>query len=622
MRNMRTLVALAVLAAVPVIGMRSALAETAEPLGALAKMPVREITVFKDGHAFVLHTGTMPTDAKGNVALDYLPQPVLGTFWPYAGEKSPAKLSAVTTSQRKVLVERTALTLREMLESNPGAEVYVKEYPEINPAVGTPGVAGSEYPATILGIPERTGAELEATSVPNSGPQLPQKAGVILLKTDKGTRVVDISRIAQVTFKGEQKRTVANEEMRNLMTMKLEWPSNKPEKQADVGMVYLQKGIRWIPNYRIEIDGKGEAAVKLQATLVNELTDLEDVTANLVIGVPTFAFKDTRDPIALEQAVAQLSQHFRVDSSSRYALSNAIMSQTAGAMADRSGGEGGGVPTVAPIDLGPEVSGSKKNEDLYVFTVSHVSLKKGARMALPVTQFKLKYRDVYTLDIPFTPPPEVWRSWDVNRQSEIARLMNAPKFEHKLRLTNKSDYPLTTAPALILRDGKLLAQAMMTYTGIGGDNDLPLTTAVDIKVTKSDHEAKRTPKDAVVDRFEDGRTGRLVDRYELTRIDLDGSIKIVNHRGTPVDLEVTRNILGKLDKADNDGKVEMINQFEDKSFLPTSYDASEAPYPSWWTWYAWPYWWNRYNGVGKATWKVTVQPDKEVELGYQWHYHW
>ena len=46
-------------------------------------MPVKEVTVFKDGHAFVLHEGAMPTDAAGNVLMDYLPSPVLGTFWPY-----------------------------------------------------------------------------------------------------------------------------------------------------------------------------------------------------------------------------------------------------------------------------------------------------------------------------------------------------------------------------------------------------------------------------------------------------------------------------------------------------------------------------------------------------------
>ena len=54
-------------------------------------------------------------------------------------------------------------------------------------------------------------------------------------------------------------------------------------------------------------DGKGSAHVTFQATLINELADLKDVTANLVIGVPTFFFSGHSDPIGLQQVMAQLS---------------------------------------------------------------------------------------------------------------------------------------------------------------------------------------------------------------------------------------------------------------------------------------------------------------------------
>jgi len=79
--------------------------DEAAPLAALARMPVKEVTVFKDGHVFVVHEGKMPVDAAGNVVMDYLPAPIMGTFWPYSNEKN-GKLSAVVASQRRVLVER------------------------------------------------------------------------------------------------------------------------------------------------------------------------------------------------------------------------------------------------------------------------------------------------------------------------------------------------------------------------------------------------------------------------------------------------------------------------------------------------------------------------------------
>src|SRR5262245_22929139 len=78
----------------------NAAAEPAAPLSALARMPVKEVTVFKDGHAYVVHEGAMPTD-NGNVLLDLLPNPVLGTFWPYSMDKN-ATLHSVTAGRRRV----------------------------------------------------------------------------------------------------------------------------------------------------------------------------------------------------------------------------------------------------------------------------------------------------------------------------------------------------------------------------------------------------------------------------------------------------------------------------------------------------------------------------------------
>jgi hypothetical protein len=74
---------------------------------AFAKLPVREVTVFKDGHAFVVHQGVLPTDADGNVIMDYLPTPVIGTFWPYATGKD-VKLTGVVAGRQLIKTERTA----------------------------------------------------------------------------------------------------------------------------------------------------------------------------------------------------------------------------------------------------------------------------------------------------------------------------------------------------------------------------------------------------------------------------------------------------------------------------------------------------------------------------------
>ena len=110
-----------------------------------AVLPVREVSVFKDGHAFVVHRGSVAVDAKGSAVLRHLPAPVMGTFWAGATDEGVG-LAAVTASQGRVRVERTALSLKELVDANPGAELLVTEVP---PANRDP----VPYEATILPAP-------------------------------------------------------------------------------------------------------------------------------------------------------------------------------------------------------------------------------------------------------------------------------------------------------------------------------------------------------------------------------------------------------------------------------------------------------------------------------------
>ncbi|MBK7841307.1 MAG: hypothetical protein IPJ49_27215 [Candidatus Obscuribacter sp.] len=67
---------------------------------AVARMPVKEVTIFKDGHAVINQEGEMPTNSSGDVILDSLPSPLLGTFFPYSTDNA-VKLVSVTAGQRK-----------------------------------------------------------------------------------------------------------------------------------------------------------------------------------------------------------------------------------------------------------------------------------------------------------------------------------------------------------------------------------------------------------------------------------------------------------------------------------------------------------------------------------------
>ena len=565
-------------------------AQVSQVSNPLADIPVREVTVFKDGHAFVLHSGMLAVNPGGTVVLDYLPNPVIGTFWPFSADEK-ASLRSVVAGRHKVWVDRTAISLRDLIEANVGSAVTVRE-------AGGAGIL--EYPATILDVPAQSGEEQEALDPSGSGEKVSVKGDIVLLDTDGGVKVVAIDRILGITFPESYEGLLSREEFRGTLTLALEWSDGGTRREADVGLLYLQQGIRWIPNYKVDIDGVGRARVNLQATLVNELADLEDVTAHLVIGVPRFVFQDTPDPIAIQEAAAQLSQYFRRDSQTALGFSNAIMTQ-----APMMEGELRQAPSPSGGEPGPEVVGGAENEDLFVFTVEHVTLKKGQRMVLPVAEYEMAYKDVFALTIPFTPPPEVWRNFNTGRQTEMAQILAAPRVMHRVRLTNESEHPLTTAPALILAEGRLLAQGLMRYAAPGADTDIEITQAVDIQVKKKDNETGRIPNATI---WQGDQYGR---------VDLAGTITLTSYRDAPVTVEVVRHVLGNVVSAERDGEIEMVNLFEDPSFAE-----GPGPFPTWWGWFSWPWWWHHFNSVGRITWTVDLQPAEPMELAYTWNYFW
>jgi hypothetical protein len=540
-------------------------------------LPVREVTVFKDGHAFVLREGDLRPDADGRVVLDRLPVPVLGTFWPYA--TGGARLVSVTAAKQVVPVEKTALDVRQTIEANVGKDAEILD------------ASGNTIRGTIVAIPARDATEVARLDPRTGGPRAPEKGSVVLLRTAAGTKALPFDQVKNVTILGEAAPRFVEEELRDRLTLRVE---RKGTDAARVGVVYVQKGLRWIPAYKIDIDGQGHAHVRLEATLVNDLIDLDDATVHLVIGVPRFEFSSMVDPISLQEVAAEVAA--RMGDRNRFSnyLSNAIQSQSAAYV------DSGEAAAARPPST-PELTGGESNEDLFVFTIEHVSLREGERMVLPVTDFELGYRDVYTLDVPIVPPMDLPIQWQGERTAELARLLAAPKAVHALRITNGSKAPLTTAPALLSRNGRVLSQSLLTYTAIGAETDVPLTTAVDVLVLKTEKE-----------------TGRQLNAVKwnginLARTDLAGTVSLTNRKKEGIEIEVKWTVLGLADAAASKGT------FEQMSLTELWGRTGRA---DWWSWWSWPYWWHHWNGVARFAWKLHLEPGGTAALDAQWHSFW
>jgi hypothetical protein len=520
-------------------------------------LPVREVTVFKDGHAYVLREQSLAPDAGGRVVLEELPVPVMGTFWPYA--VGGARLVSAKAGSEEVTREVEALDLRQLIEANLGKRVRIKDS------------ADDELLGTLRGVPKR---------------EQGNGASFVLVENENGTRAVPLEQVRWIEIEGEAGRKVAQKERREQLSLEVSGGG----ADAKVGVVYVQRGLRWIPSYKLDIDGAGTARVQLQAALQNDLIDLEDATVNLVIGVPSFEFKDLVDPISLQRELAQVAERMDFGQNFSNRLSNSLMTQAAGF-----------VEQDAAAALPGAVSGAEAAEDLFVFTVQRITLKKGERMVLPLREFTLKYEDVYTLDLPLSPPMDVRTQLQSDRLMELARQLAAPKVMHVLRLRNTSDAPLTTAPALVLSKGRVLAQGRMSYAPLGAETDLVINPAIDISVKVDESERGRTPN------------AESWNGEQYGRIDLDGTVELRNAKSTPVRLEVRRAVLGMADS---------VGQKGERRQLDLVALSGESRSTTWWSWWNWPYWWFHFNGFGEFRWKLTLEPGASTRLDCGWHYFW
>ena len=227
-------------------------------------------------------------------------------------------LSSVVSSRDMLDVEQVSLSIEDLIKGNIGKTILIKE-----------SYKNETYQATILRV-------LEEPTAPSSSVSSQAQNRIVLLKAPDGTRALPVNQIQTITFLDEVNDTVRRKQQKDTLTLQLDWKGRQPEPKAAVGMAYVQRGIRWIPSYRVEIDGKGKAILKLQAYIINELADLNDVKMHLVVGVPTFAFQDVLDPISFQGITASLSGYFRTDNRTANAFSNAIMSQSVSSIENRA----------------------------------------------------------------------------------------------------------------------------------------------------------------------------------------------------------------------------------------------------------------------------------------------
>lgn len=258
---------------------------------------------------------------------------------------------------------------------------------------------------------------------------------------------------------------------------------------------YLRSGISWLPDYTIELLDGGRARIAMRATLVNDGEDLRDARLRFAVGYPNFGFAALPSPMTLQQSVQELLARL----GGGHVMVQQVMLNVATAA-----GDPGAVPAGLPT-LGESV------EDLFFYEKDAVTLAKGERGFYPILSALVPFRHLYR--------------WTVSDETD--------QVWHSIALDNSGTTPWTTAPVLVLSNGKPLAQDTLAYTAAGARAAVNLTVATDVAVEREEVEIERKPRDLQ----------RFGNSYDAVIV--EGTLTMRSFKREPITLEITKDIDGQ-----------------------------------------------------------------------------
>ena len=322
--------------------------------------------------------------------------------------------------------------------------------------------------------------------------------------------------------------------------------------------MYFRPDVRWIPTYRIDLteeqfvmhqdkhelpEGKPNktAEIFMQGEILNEAEDFTDVPFHVVVGVPNFRFRSIPSPMVLESSLRNLLVQAApsiMGGQDLNSMSNALYTQRSGEF--RSNRAAGSEERV-DVELPGELTGQGGN-DLFVYELEKMTLRKGERATVPILRTKVPYRDIYTWDIMIT-HSETYAASSADSPSPLVLTEN--KVWRQIEMINDTDIPWTTGAAMFVKGFQPLAQELLTYTSPGGICRVPVTVAVDLQGRVEDSETNRELK-ALKWRG-----------YDYAKVFGQIAVELANNKTETVPVEVKLRFGGKANKASLNGKISL-----------------------------------------------------------------
>lgn len=467
---------------------------------AAQNLPVRTVTMFKNGQSLIAKSGKV-TAANGKFSTHDLPDALFGTYWVTS---STGDLASVFSRQDTLKRTLHLIDNLSLLSANAGQRLKIWRKADTQSAA----------PADVIeGFLEKFGLP---TDDPNS-------AHIILHTTDGRWVSFPAWQVQQIEF--PDKPNINTRIVRAGLQSTLEVNFKTAAKtEQDISLLYLVNHLGWTPVYQLELNDRGKSRLALRADLANDAEDLGDAELRLAVGVPNFTFAKSPDwmmnflnPWAWLQGSGD----------SRYSRPQVYATQMANYSA-----YSGELNEVALGDSGGENFETSKAEDYFFYTVRPGNFPKNSRYQYPIFETEVEPAHFYECRLPGAGPSMFANQYqprpDPNEQQNPV--------SHYVEFKNPTQFPFTTGAANILSQvggtSFPTSQDKLPYTPPGVKCKVRIADTPEIKVSHGEGETDRT------------ENVRQYHNCNYDEVSVEGEICVVNHKDIPAKVRVRRTIEG------------------------------------------------------------------------------
>ncbi|GBC93058.1 hypothetical protein HRbin15_01544 [bacterium HR15] len=326
--------------------------------------------------------------------------------------------------------------------------------------------------------------------------------------------------------------------------LELTLSGGRSREQVPVTLYSLEKGVRWIPEYLLFLptEHASEGELVLAGTIINELEDLHQVDAAVVVGFTQFMMEQLPSPLSLRETFRRFSRWFEDDlfETPRYMYAAPRVADFLG-FGGFSASEGAVAPSI-PSGMGLEIqsAGNNTGEPIALLRLPKLTLPKNSsvrvelsRQKLPVERTflwthdmsKSEYQDSYYYSRRQQNPTTLE---DLAFQIARERRFSNEVYE-ALALKNTTDTPWTISPIVVLRDDAPLTQDMMLFTPPGEEAYIPITLATRLSISCMVQQESDQPQSGFDGRSSMQRALIRVHNFYETPARLTVRIRFVGH---------------------------------------------------------------------------------------------